>query len=102
MNQDDHAKIKRLNEQYEASIKRIESYKKLYDEKMADKLGRAFAEYSWVAPEVLIPMVLSGQESALPEISKISAKQSMEIGLTPHMLTDQYQKTKVHKVGIAW
>jgi hypothetical protein len=102
MNQEDHAKIKRLNEQYQASIKRIESYKNLYDEKMADKLGRAFAEYSWVAPEVLIPIVLSGQEAALPEISKISARQSMEIGLTPHMLTDQYQKNKVHKVGIAW
>jgi hypothetical protein len=102
MNQEDLIKIERLNGEYQASKKRIETYRNLYDEKMANKLGRAFADYSWVAPEILIPMVLSGQEAALPEVAKISARKSMEVGLTPHMLTDKYQKTKVPRATVTW
>jgi hypothetical protein len=102
MNQEELLKIKRLNEEYEAQLKRIETYKGMYDEKMADKLGRAHAEYSWVAPEVLIPIVLSGQESMLPEVAKVSAKEMMATGLTPHMLTETYQRTKVPRVAVQW
>jgi hypothetical protein len=102
MKQEELAQIKRLNQEYEEKLKRIETYKGMYDEKMADKLGRAHAEYSWVAPEVLIPIVLSGQESMLPEVAKISAREMMATGLTPHMLTETYQRTKVPRVAVQW
>jgi hypothetical protein len=38
----------------------------------------------------------------LPEVAKVSAKEMMATGLTPHMLTETYQRTKVPRVAVQW
>jgi hypothetical protein len=102
MKLEDALKIKSEVDSYNESQKRIKQYQEMYDEKMADALGRAYAQYHWVAPEILIPMVLSGQEKMLPEVAKVSAKEAMAGGLTPHMMRPQYQDKYVPKVAIKW
>jgi hypothetical protein len=85
--------IKELREEirsYEESQKRIEDYKSLYTEKDADILGMLHAQYPWVAPEILIPAVFAGQESLLPEIAKVAAKETMKNGATPQMFRENY------------
>jgi hypothetical protein len=47
-------------------------------------------------------MVLSGQESMLREVSKVSAKEAMSSGLTPHMMRQQYRDKYVPKVALNW
>ena len=102
MKLEDALKIKAEVDSYNESQKRIKQYQEMYDEKMADALGRAYAQYHWVHPEILIPMVLSGQEKMLPEAAKVSAKEAMASGLTPHMMRDVYQDKYVPKVAIKW
>lgn len=102
MNKEDLLKNKNEIDAYKESQKRIKQYQEMYDEKMAEALGRAFAQYHWVSPEILIPTVLSGQEKMLPEIAKVSAKEVMSIGLTPHMMRENYQKKYVPQVAINW
>jgi hypothetical protein len=102
MRLEDALKIKSEVDSYKESQKRIKQYQETYDEKMADALGRAYAQYHWVHPEILVPMVLSGQEKMLPEAAKVAAKESMAGGLTPHMMQTQYQDKYVPKVGIRW
>jgi hypothetical protein len=102
MNLEDALKIRSEVDSYNESQKRVKQYQEMYDEKMAESLGRAYAQYHWVAPEILIPIVLSGQESMLREVSKISAKESMSSGLTPHMMRSQYRNKYVPEVAINW
>ena len=85
MNQEDLKRNKIEVDTYKESQKRIKQYQEMYDEKMAEALGRAFAQYHWVAPEILVPMVLGGQEKMLPEVAKVSAKELMSTGLTPQL-----------------
>ena len=102
MNKEDLLKNKNEIDAYKESRKRIKQYQEMYDEKMAEALGRAFAQYHWVSPEILIPTVLSGQEKMLPEIAKVSAKETMSTGLTPHMMRENYQKKYVPQVAVNW
>lgn len=102
MNKEELLAIRAEIDAYDASQKRIQQYQEMYDEKMAEALGRAYAQYHWVAPEILIPTVLSGQEKMLPKIAEVSAKESMSTGLTPHMMRENYQKKYVPEVAINW
>ena len=102
MNLEDALKIRSEVDSYNESQKRVKQYQEMYDEKMAEALGRAYAQYHWVAPEILIPTVLSGQEKMLPEIAKVSAKETMSTGLTPHMMRENYQNKYVPQVAVNW
>jgi hypothetical protein len=102
MNKEDLLNNKAEVDAYDESQKRIKQYQEMYDEKMAEALGKAFAQYHWVTPQILIPTVLSGQEKMLPEIAKVSAKESMSIGLTPAMMRQNYQKKYVPQAAINW
>jgi hypothetical protein len=92
MTQEELLELRREIQQYETSQKRISEYKQSYDENMANKLGYYHAQYPWLAPEILIPMVFSGQTEIIPEAAKAAAKEMMEIGMTPHMMSEDYQE----------
>lgn len=90
MTQDEIRELRQEIRSYEESQKRIEDYKSLYTEKDADMLGMLHAQYPWLAPEILIPMVFAGQDALIPEAAKVAAKESMRMGVTPHMMKPNY------------
>lgn len=98
MTQEELAELRQEIEAYEASQRRINEYKEMYSETTAEQLGYFFSQYSWLAPEILVPMVLSGQTELIPETAKIAAKKMMEIGMTPHMMTEDYQEKYVPRM----
>lgn len=87
---------------YDAKKERINQYRALYPETVADALGRAHAMYPWVNPEVLVPLVLSGAESGLEEVAKVAAKESMQRGVTPHMAREEYIRKYVPRTAVVW
>ena len=101
MNTDKALKIQAALDTHQSQMARMDTYKKMYTEVDSENLGRAFAMYPWVAPEILIPMVLSGQQDALHEVSKVAAKEQMALGFTPRMGTQSYHD-KLPKFQIRW
>lgn len=98
MTREELLELRQEIEAYEASQKRINEYKQAYDENIANQLGYYHSQYPWLAPEILIPMVFTGQTEIIGETAKVAAKQMMEIGMTPHMMSDDYQEKYVPRM----
>jgi hypothetical protein len=98
MTQEELLELRNEIQQYEASQKRMGEYKQTYDENMANQLGYYHAHYPWLAPEILVPMVFSGQTEIIPEAAKAAARDMMEIGMTPQMMSNEYQEKYVPRM----
>lgn len=80
-----------LQKIHERSVERIKEYQKTATQEMAEKLGKTYARYWWVQPEITAAMVLNGLDDMMPEIAKTSAKEMMQSGRTPATFTPNYQ-----------
>lgn len=85
-NDEKYDAIERANE---LRKERVASYKALYTRTDAQRLGNAYMRYPWVNPEILVSIVLSGNDSALPEIAEYAAFKMAEAGYTPGEMSRQ-------------
>ncbi len=77
----------RLVDSVAASNDRAETYKILYNENHAYRLGNAYAQYPWVNPQILASLVLMDGDEMLPKVADMAAnKMFQKTGLTPYDL----------------
>lgn len=72
-----------LYEQVNAQRSRIKSYIGTATPELADRLGRAATAYNWVDPGIIAAMVLSGNDSALEQVSKQVGQKAWKYGVSP-------------------
>lgn len=67
----------------DAQTNRLESYKKMYNQNHAYRLGNAYAQYPWVNPQILTTMVLTDNDDLLPQVAEYAAARMAQAGVTP-------------------
>lgn len=82
--QQDYTEIELSLQQHERKRKRMQQYAEEATKEQADLLGRSYAQYPWVHPEIVASLVLFGNDSLLSEVAKVSAKETMRSGRTIH------------------
>lgn len=76
---------------------RMNQYRSQYTENDAYRLSNAFVQYPWIQPEILVSIVLSGNDDLLPQIADYAGTQAAKAGYTPY---EQMQRDeKINKVN---
>lgn len=62
---------------------RMALYKQQYGAADAERLANAYVQFPWVNPEILVSIVLAGQDDLLPQVADYAASRAAQAGWTP-------------------
>jgi len=82
-------------QQYRRKLERMKQHFESATEEQADQLGRAYAQYPWVNPEIVATLVLFGNADVLPQVGEQIARETMRTGNTIHKARQWYMRKKV-------
>jgi len=94
MMQDDFVQQELLQQQYERKLERMRQHYDDATEDIADALGRNYARYPWVNPEIIATLVLFGDESLIPQVGEQVARETMKSGRTIHTASPTYLRKR--------
>lgn len=84
-----------LQRTHERALERIKGYASTADKNVAERLGKMYARYWWVQPEITTIVVLNNMDDMMPEIAKSAAKETMASGKTPYTATKTFQAGRI-------
>jgi hypothetical protein len=81
-------------QQHQRKLDRMKQHFESATEEQAEQLGRAYAQYPWVNPEIVTTLVLFGNADLLPNVGEQIARETMRTGNTIHKSRQWYIRKK--------
>jgi hypothetical protein len=90
----DYSQLELLQQQHERKLERMQRHYEEASEDIADALGRNYARYPWVNPEIIATLVLFGDESLIPQVGEQVAQETMRSGRTIHTARSEHLRKR--------
>ena len=98
--QQDYTEVELALQQHQRKLERMRKHAEDATKEQSDLLGRSYAQYPWVHPEIVASLVLFGNEALLPEVAKVAAKETMRSGRTIHTARSGYRAKRTMPIVV--